>query len=337
MQGHRRLIDDLNGALHVLLGEDERMYVLGEDIADPYGGAFKATRGLSTNFPSQVISTPNSEQAIMGVANGLALSGNRVLVELMFSDFVALAFDQIVNFASKAVSMYGERIPVSVVIRCPSGGYRGYGPTHSQSLQKHFLGVPNVEVFEMTPYHPVLPLFRHMLERRQPCLFFEEKTLYPLRLEDGPQSGHMSVEHLGSSPGTACLSFGPRAESDCVLIAPGGMSGMAVRAAEEWLLRYERMVTVLVPARLYPLDVEPLAVVARECGIVCVVEQSTAGATWGAMVAERLYERLWGTLRRRIGLLNSADSVIPTATCLEREVLVQESWIVAKLKELTDG
>src|SRR5258708_11720429 len=103
MPGRRRLIDDLNSALHELLKDDDRLYVLGEDIADPYGGAFKATRGLSTSYPSQVFSTPISEQAVMGIANGLALSGNRVVVELMFSDFVTLAFDQIVNFASKAV------------------------------------------------------------------------------------------------------------------------------------------------------------------------------------------------------------------------------------------
>jgi pyruvate/2-oxoglutarate/acetoin dehydrogenase E1 component len=336
MQGHR-LIDDLNGALHQLLKEDDRLYVLGEDIADPYGGAFKATRGLSTCFPDRVISTPISEQGIMGIANGLALCGNSVVVELMFSDFVALAFDQIVNFASKAVGMYGERIPVSVVIRCPSGGYRGYGPTHSQSLQKHFLGVPNVQMFEMTPYHPIEPLFRHMLEQRRPCLFFEEKTLYPARLEDGSTSGHMTVDYVGSSPGTARLSFGDPSESDCVLIAPGGMAGMAVRAAEQLLLRYERMVTVLVPARLYPLDIDTFAQAAQECGVACIVEQSTAGATWGAMVAEQLYARLLGVLRRPIGLLNSADSVIPTAMHLEREVLVQESWIAQTLKELTDG
>jgi pyruvate dehydrogenase E1 component beta subunit len=336
MPGRRRLIDDLNGALHELLKDDERLYVLGEDIADPYGGAFKATRGLSTSYPAQVLSTPISEQAVMGIANGLALSGNRVVVELMFSDFVTLAFDQIVNFASKAVDMYGERIPVSVVIRCPSGGYRGYGPTHSQSLQKHFLGVPNVDVFEMTPYHPVLPLFAHMLEQRRPCLFFEEKTLYPVRVEDGMTSGHMTIEHVGARPGTAQLRFGQLSEADCVLVAPGGMAGMAVRAAEQMLLRHERMVTVLVPARLYPLDIEPIALAAQGCGTVCVVEQSTAGGTWGAMVAEQLYRRLWGRLRRPVELLCSADSSIPAASHLEREVLVQESWIVRKLKELTD-
>jgi pyruvate/2-oxoglutarate/acetoin dehydrogenase E1 component len=336
MPDRRRLVDDLNSAFHELLKDDERLYVLGEDIADPYGGAFKATRGLSTSYPDRVFSTPISEQAIMGLANGLALCGNRVVVELMFSDFVTLAFDQIVNFASKAVDMYGERIPVSVVIRCPSGGYRGYGPTHSQSLQKHFLGVPNVDVFEMTPYHPVLPLFAHMLEQRRPCLFFEEKTLYPARIEDGEVSGQMTIERVGTDPGTAQLRFGHPSETDCVLVAPGGMAGMAVRAAEQLLLRHERMVTVLVPARLYPLDVEPIAEAARGCGTVCVVEQSTAGATWGAMVAEQLYRRMWGTLRRPVELVCSAGSSIPAAAHLEREVLVQESWIVRKLKELTD-
>lgn len=336
MAAGSRLIDDLNSALHKLLAEDEQLYVLGEDIADPYGGAFKATRGLSTRYPHQVFSTPISEQGIMGVANGLALSGNRVVVELMFSDFITLAFDQIVNFASKAVDMYGQRIPVSVIVRCPSGGYRGYGPTHSQSLQKHFLGVPNVDVFEMTPYHPVLPLFLHMLDQRRPCLFFEEKTLYPVRVEDGLTGGHMIIEHVGAAPGTARLCFGHPDETDCVLVAPGGMAGMAVRAAQELLLRDERMVTVLIPARLYPLDVDPIVAAARKCGKVCVVEQSTAGATWGAMVAEQLYRRMWGTLRRPVGQVCSAGSSIPAASHLERETLVSESLIVRKLRELTD-
>jgi pyruvate dehydrogenase E1 component beta subunit len=171
-----------------------------------------------------------------------------------------------------------------------------------------------------------------MLDQRRPCLFFEEKALYPVRAADGP----MTIEHVGASPGTARLCFGHPSETDCVLVAPGGMAGMAVRAAEELLLRHERMVTVLVPARLYPLDVEPIVLAAQGCGRVCVVEQSTAGATWGAMVAEQLYERMWGTLRRPVGLLCSADSSIPAASHLEREMLVQESSIVRKLKELTD-
>ena len=85
------------------------------------------------------------------------------------------------------------------------------------------------------------------------------------------------------------------------------------------------------------MDLEPLAEAAAVCGRVCVVEQSTAGATWGAMVAEQLYRRLWGRLRRPIALVNSADSVIPAAPHLEREVLVQEAWVVRELKELTDG
>ncbi len=107
--------------------------LLGEDVLDPYGGAFRATKGLSTRFPDQVLSTPISENGIVGVANGLALTGRRVLVEMMFGDFLLLAFDQIVNFAAKSVSMYGRRVPLRMVVRCPVGGGRGSDPVDSDS------------------------------------------------------------------------------------------------------------------------------------------------------------------------------------------------------------
>ena len=89
-----------------------------------------------------MLSTPISESGITGVACGLALCGDTAIVEIMFGDFVALAFDQIINFLTKSVTMYGEHTPMRVVIRCPIGGGRGYGPTHSQSLLKHFIGIP---------------------------------------------------------------------------------------------------------------------------------------------------------------------------------------------------
>src|SRR3954447_13535215 len=130
-----RIVEELNTALHRVMA-DTGAYLLGEDIADPYGGAFRATQGLSTAFPQRVLSTPISENAIFGVAAGLALSGETVIVEVMFGDFLALAFDQILNFITKSVSMYGRHTPMRVVVRCPVGGGRGYGPTHSQSMQK---------------------------------------------------------------------------------------------------------------------------------------------------------------------------------------------------------
>jgi pyruvate/2-oxoglutarate/acetoin dehydrogenase E1 component len=173
-----RVAENLNAALNGVLAGDPGAHLLGEDIADPYGGAFKVTRGLSDRYPDRVLTTPISEAGITGVACGLALCGDTAVVEMMFGDFVALAFDPLVNLAAKSVSMYGARRPVRLVVRCPSGGGRGYGPTHSQSLMKHFLGVPGLSVYELSPFHDCLGVFEEMLALGEPCLFVEDKVTY---------------------------------------------------------------------------------------------------------------------------------------------------------------
>ncbi|MEW6094710.1 MAG: alpha-ketoacid dehydrogenase subunit beta, partial [Chloroflexota bacterium] len=142
----KTVLDSLNSALHHATDTDPRVYILGEDILDPYGGAFKVTRGLSTKFPDRVLTTPISEAGIVGVSSGMALRGLRPVAEIMFGDFVTLAADQLVNHASKFRWMYNDNVRVPMVVRAPMGGRRGYGPTHSQSLEKLFLGVPGLKV-----------------------------------------------------------------------------------------------------------------------------------------------------------------------------------------------
>ncbi len=136
----------LNRALHRAFAEDERVYLIGEDLLDPYGGAFKVARGLSTAYPGRVLTTPVSEAGILGVGTGMALRGLRPVVEVMFGDFVTLIADQLVNHAAKFRAMYNGQVAVPLVVRTPMGGRRGYGPTHSQSLEKLFLGVPGLRV-----------------------------------------------------------------------------------------------------------------------------------------------------------------------------------------------
>lgn len=116
-----RVGSELTDALHDLFGSRSRLIMIGEDIADPYGGAFGISRGLSTKYPRRIISTPISEAAIAGMAGGMALLGDEVIVEMMFGDFIALAFDSIVNFIAKSVTMYGQRLHIPIIIRCPSG------------------------------------------------------------------------------------------------------------------------------------------------------------------------------------------------------------------------
>ncbi|WP_285578821.1 transketolase C-terminal domain-containing protein [Herbidospora sp. NBRC 101105] len=315
-----RVVENLNQALHEVLAANPRAFLLGEDVLDPYGGAFKATRGLSTSFPSQVITTPISESAITGVGAGLALCGDTAIVEIMFSDFVTLAFDQIVNFAAKSVSMYGTRVPMRLIVRLPTGGGRGYGPTHSQSLQKHFIGVPGLDVYEMSPLHDNRDVLTRMIAAERPCVFFEDKVLYTKRMHEVDDlftwdlTDGLARVHVDTPP-------------DCVIIAPGGVTHRALAAMRRLLLEQEIVCTLLVPSRLHPLDAAPLVAVAREAKSVVVAEESTAGGTWGAEVAHVLHRELWGVLRNPVALAHSADSIIPTAGHLERAVLLTETTI----------
>lgn len=338
MSRTERVAENLNRALHEVLDEDPSVYVLGEDIADPYGGAFKVTKGLSTRHPERVLTTPISEGAIVGVGGGLALAGDKAIVEIMFSDFVTLAFDQIVNFASKSVSMYGRRLPIHLIVRCPTGGNRQYGPTHSQSLQKHFIGVPGLALYELSPFHESRALLDSILSRGEPALLFEDKVLYTQRMyRDGAVDDLFRFDLVGGRDPVARVFIDESADPDCVVIATGGVSERALRAARELLLEDEVVSEVLVPSRLYPFDLEPLLPILSRARQICIVEESTAGGTWGSEIAGALYRHLWGRLRAPVLLVHSADSVIPAAGHLERSVLVQAADIRRAVKEALLG
>ena len=128
---------------------DERIILIGEDIEGPYGGAFKVTKNLSLEFPGRVRNTPIGEAAIVGMGNGLALNGYLPVCEIMFGDFLTLAADQLLNHSSKFRYMYNGQVKVPLIVRTPMGGKRGYGPTHSQSIEKHFMGLPGTTMLAL--------------------------------------------------------------------------------------------------------------------------------------------------------------------------------------------
>lgn len=330
-----RVAEHLNRALYALFRREERLHLLGEDVSDPYGGAFKITKGLSTDFPDRVLSTPLSEGGILGVAGGLALAGDKAIVEIMFGDFIALGFDQVLNFASKSVSMYGREVPVPLVVRCPVGGNRGYGPTHSQSPQKHFVGIPNLSLYELSPYHDAGAVLDAAFQGGAPAVFFEDKVLYTRRMyRDGRAGDGYRYEMLGA-PGTGWAHTFPEGErdtADVVVIAPGGMAHRALDAARALRDGHGRSVHLLTPSRLYPLDLDPVLPLLAGAGRITVVEEGTAGGTWGAEVARLLYERIWSSLNGPVILLNSADSIIPTAPHLESRVLLGGTHIEAAVR-----
>lgn len=329
-----RVVVNLNRALGSLLEKDERVYILGEDVVDPYGGAFKVTKGLSTRFPERVLSTPISEGSIAGVAGGLALCGDRPVIEVMFGDFIGLCFDQIYNFAAKSVSMYGHRLPMHMMIRCPVGGNRGYGPTHSQSPQKHFVGIPHLSLWELSPLHDNHRVMDRIIDRGEPGIFFEDKILYGKRMcQDGTIDDLFSFDFLDEA-GNYARVFADRPDQvDCVVIAPGSLAERAWQAAADLLVEDEITCQVIVPSCLYPLDLGPLVPLLRQAKLVCVAEEGVAGGTWGTEIAARIYERLWPDLGRPVLLINSADAIIPSAPHLERSVLVQSETIYRAVRE----
>jgi acetoin:2,6-dichlorophenolindophenol oxidoreductase subunit beta len=324
----------LGDALRHALDSDPRVVLLGEDIVDPYGGAFKVTRGLSTAFPARVRPTPISEAAIAGVSAGLALAGFRPIAEIMFGDFLGLCFDQIVNHIAKYRAMYDGAATCPVVIRTPSGGGRGYGPTHSQSLEKHFLGVPHLRVLAGSLWHEPAALFKGFLAQDSPVLHVEHKLLYPLQVAaDGQSVEAIGREGAAGFPPTVSIRMVAREDCALTVVAYGYQAELARRVLERLAIEEELFAELLVPAQLSPVDWAPLERSVAATGSLLTVEESTGGWCWGTEVAAELGARLFGRLRRAPSVLASARDVIPGAPDREAEMLVGERQIEAAVRE----
>ena len=326
----------LGDTLRHALESDPRVVVLGEDILDPYGGAFKVTRGLSTDFPTRVRATPISEASIAGVSGGLALAGFRPIAEVMFGDFLTLCFDQIVNHIAKYGAMYDGAVSCPVVIRTPSGGGRGYGPTHSQSLEKHFLGIPHLRVVAGSLWHDPVALFDDFLADELPVLHIEHKLLYPLQVATDGETGGATIERDGSDgfPPTVSIRVVDREECSLTVVAYGYQAEVARRVLERLAIEEELFAELLVPAQLSPFDWAPLERSVAVTGRLLTVEESTGGWSWGSEIAAEMGSRLFGRLQRAPSVLASAGDVIPSAPRREAEMLVGERQIEEAVREV---
>lgn len=318
-------VRELNAVLRRALENDPRVVLIGEDIIDPYGGAFKVTKGLSPDFPSRVLTTPISEGAIAGVSAGLALSGYRPIAEIMFGDFLSLCFDQLLNHIAKYEAMYAGQATCPVIIRTPSGGHRGYGPTHSQSIEKHFVGIPHLNVVAASLYHDPAAVFAHLLSTNAPSLYIEHKLLYPQELSV-PVNGRLGAAMAGEEASQGCLptislSYVPRSQCTATVLAYGYQAFLAAQVMESLAMEDEIFVELVVPAQIAPIDWAPIERSVRVTGSLITVEEGTSGWSWGSEVAATLGRRLFGQLRRPIDVVASAADVIPSAKAQEREIL----------------
>ena len=327
-------LQSLNQALRELLESVPETIIFGEDLLDPYGGAFKVTRGLQRDFPDRVLTTPISEAALTGVATGMALRGLRPVLEIMFSDVLSLSVDQVLNHAAKFRTMYNGGVSVPVTIRTPTGGGRGYGPTHSQCIEKLFFGIPEIRCVAAGLFHDAGGLLRQAVMDDRPVLFLEHKLLYPgeLILSD---TTDLSVETVSDRFGYPFVSlrnyrFG---QPDVTLITYGGTSRFLVSALKH-MTAEEIRVLACVPALIKPLDFAALRNAAGESGRVVVAEEGGMSWGWGAEIAARLQESLFGKLHAPVRRVAAVDIAIPAARELEQAVLPSAEDIERALIEV---
>ncbi len=326
-------VQSINTALLNALEREPHCFVIGEDILDPYGGAFKTTRGCSTSFPQRTITTPISEAGIVAWSTGAAMRGMRPVAEIMFGDFLALAADQILNHASKYRWMYGEGVSVPLVIRTPMGGRRGYGPTHSQSIEAMFAGVPGLSI--VAPSHVLDPgelLLRCITLGNDPVLFIENKLLYGQHLLVAKEGriGRFFVKGTNSCFPTLHLSLSAFDVPDVTLITYGGSVPFAMEAAERLLIEEECLCDLVIPSLIAPLPLDEIGAFLGGVRKVAVFEEGVKRAGWGAEVVASFAERGAPTARRylRIG---APASPLPSSKHLERELLPDIHHLVRTL------
>ncbi|KPL01264.1 MAG: hypothetical protein AMJ91_00445 [candidate division Zixibacteria bacterium SM23_73_3] len=307
----------LNEALREKMSEDESVLLIGEDIG-VYGGAFKVTEGLLESFgEKRVIETPISENSFMGVATGLAMMGFKPVVEIMFMDFIALAFDQILNHTTKFHYMYNGQVNIPMVIRTPAGAKGGYGPSHSQSLEALFIGIPGLKVVAPSDPYTAKGLLKSAINDPNPVLFVENKVLYGTKGEVPEESYLIPLNQ----------AMIRREGTDLTIISYSRMLQLSLKVAS-FLEKQGVTLEVLDLISLSPLDEEAIIASIKKTKRVVVVDEGCKtggiGAEISALLAEEAIEYLDAPIIR-VGLPNVP---IPASIFLERHVIPDEQKIL---------
>lgn len=329
------VLQALNLVIHQALAEDERVFLIGQDLLDPYGGAFKVTQGCSTRFPQRVFATPISEAGLVGMATGMAMRGQLPLAEIMFGDFLTLIADQVINHLAKFRWMYNNVVRVPLVIRTPIGGGRGYGPTHSQSLEKLYLGVPGIHVVAVTHFgEPHTLLHQAMFGDDEPVIFIEHKSLYPLSIwEDQDRDLEREVGWTALGYPTYTLRLRGSPPANLTLIAYSYMAEVARQAMIQLAYQAEIFCELVVPTQLRPYDDTMLRESIQRTGKALVIEEGTLSFGWGAEILARIAEQ-FDLSPIRVARIGAAEHPIPASPPLERATLPGVEDIFRKAQSL---
>ncbi|MFL6258540.1 MAG: alpha-ketoacid dehydrogenase subunit beta [Thermoanaerobaculia bacterium] len=315
-------LEAIRQALWDEMEQDERVFMLGQDIGT-YGGAFRVTAGFLDRFgPGRIVDTPISESAMIGAAIGAAMMGMRPVVEMQFIDFISCGFNQIINFAAPNHYRWGQ--PVPIVVRGPAGGNVHGSAYHSQNPESYFQHTPGLKVVAPGTVADAYGLLRSAIHDPNPVLYFEHKYLYR-RLKDELPSGDGLVPI-----GQARLA---REGRDLSVITYGAMLQVALEAAGR--LEAEGIdLEVLDLRTIKPLDQEAILATARKTSrVIVLTEEQLTGSVAGevaARISQHAFEWLDGPVHR----LCCPDTPVPYSPTLEEAYLPNVDKLAAKVREL---
>ena len=310
----KRMVQALNMAYRKTL--ESGAFHIGEDICDPYGGAFKVTKGLSTDFPLMVRNTSISENGLMGVAIGMALMGTHSFAEIMFGDFMTHTFDQLISNASKIHHMYAFQASVPVRIRTPMGGKRGYGPTHSQSLEKHFLGIDNVGVISLSSLIDPIIAIEESKDVNFPLVILENKVDYGKTLWANSEYFDLNREAKIFGALRMCPKEAP---PSLTIVSYGETARHIADHLERFFEETDFVPELICLTQLHPLNTNLIERSVKKTGRLLTVEDGSVDFGLGAEILSKLVEKGQSL---QFALRVGAEAVpVPSITKLELEVL----------------
>lgn len=313
----------LRTALREELQRDERVFVMGEDVAS-YGGCYRITEGLLAEFGEErVRDTPLSESVIVGCGVGAAMMGYKPVIEVMFADFITLGMDQLVNNAAKMRYLHDGRLELSLVLRMPQGGGSTLGPHHSQCVEAWLLNVPGLQIVTHSNPRDAKGLLKSAVRDPNPTVFLEHKLLYNSK-------GEVPEGDYTVPIGKAAVV---RPGKDVSIISYSYMVEKSLVAAE--MLAAQNIDAEVVDVRtLRPLDLETLAASVKKTGNAVVVHEAPVIGGAGGEIAAALHREVFDYLDAPIERVGALETPVPFSQVLEQAYLPDERRIVAAVKSM---
>ncbi len=311
-----KYLSSLNNSIIDILKNNKKSFLIGEDIKDPYGGAFKVTKNISKNFSKKVFSTPISESAITGIAGGLALKGHNVILEIMFGDFLPLIIDQIHNGISKSLELKKDGSFGSLTIRTPMGGYRGYGCTHSQSTETLLMNTPNISIFSPNIFIDPGELLTKAITKEKLSLFVEHKVSYSkecnikfykdTELFIKRYDDYTKVKIFNDEPDYSILTYGHASE-------------IGLNAIYEYFIENEVNGELIVFNKINDNKSEAFENI--NSNNILTLEEGISKNGWGKMITSKVYEKKLKKLEKPVINIGAKNKIIPSSKEKEEKVL----------------